>query len=80
MLGRSLVRSVASVPLRQFTTRRVDRRGAAVRLTRADLSDEALEREVRKGLDKEGDYTKGEVRHCLFPRPLPSLSCLASIA
>jgi hypothetical protein len=30
-------------------------------LTRADLSDEALEREVRKGLDSEGDYTKGDL-------------------
>jgi len=30
-------------------------------LRRADLSEQALEREVRKGLDREGDYTRGEL-------------------
>lgn len=65
--------TLALVPQRNFTSRRVDRRGTAVMLRRADISEEALEREVRKGLDKEGDYTGGEVSTHLFV-PLPSSS------
>ncbi len=70
--------SVSSIPQRSFSSRRVDRRGAAVLLTRADLSDEALEKEVRKGLDKEGDYTKGDVPLSPLSRPRPRLFALPS--
>jgi len=74
VLLRSAVAARSSAQLaliaRSFSTRRVDRRGLNVALRRAELSEQGLEHEVRKGLDKEGDYVQGEVRRDdIFSRP-----------